>query len=101
MLPKAVQVVPPLIGGGEMGRRVRDTDWSTTPLGAFSSWPQSLRSALSLVLNTKGVAALYWGPDQWLLYNDAYGQALGDRHPEAFGRPMPEVLIDIAPVLSP
>ena len=88
-------------GGGEMGRRVRETDWSQTPLGDYQTWPQSLRLSLSLVLNVKGIAALYWGPDQWLLYNDAYGEALGDRHPRAFGRPMPEVLTDIAPVLGP
>ncbi|WNC09330.1 ATP-binding protein [Pseudomonas coleopterorum] len=93
--------VPPMIGGGEMGDLVRDTDWSSTALGDYRSWPASLRTALSLVLNTKGIAALYWGPQQWLLYNDAYGLALGDRHPAAFGRPMPEVLTDIAPVLSP
>ena len=91
----------PIIGGGEMGRYVRETDWSATPLGAFSTWPQSLRSALSIVLNTKGIAALYWGPEQRLLYNDAYGAALGDRHPWGFGRPMPEVLTDIAPLLGP
>lgn len=84
-----------------MGRLVRSMDWSKTPLGAYSDWPQSLRSSLSMVLNTKGIAALYWGPDQWLLYNDAYGVALGERHPEAFGRSMPEVLTDIGPVLSP
>ncbi|RYF08194.1 MAG: histidine kinase, partial [Oxalobacteraceae bacterium] len=54
-----------------------------------------------MVLNATGIAALYWGPEQWLLYNDAYGAALGERHPSAFGRPMPEVLTDIAPVLSP
>jgi PAS domain S-box-containing protein len=90
-----------MIGGGEMGDRVRNTDWSNTALGDYNSWPQSLRTALSLVLNTKGIAALYWGPPQWLLYNDAYGLALSDRHPAAFGRPMPEVLTDIAPVLSP
>jgi PAS domain S-box-containing protein len=95
------EAVAPLIGGGEMGRHVRATDWSATPLGAFETWPQSLRSSLSLVLNAKGIAALYWGPDQWLLYNDAYGAALGDRHPQAFGRPMPEALADIAPVLGP
>lgn len=93
--------VPAMIGGGAMGQHVRDTDWSATPLGAYSTWPQSLRSALSLVLNAKGIAALYWGPDQWLLYNDAYGEALGDRHPAAFGRPMPDVLTDIAPVPGP
>ena len=93
--------VPPMIGGGEMGDLVRDTDWSSTALSDYRSWPASLRTALSLVLNTKGIAALYWGPQQWLLYNDAYGLALGDRHPAAFGRPMPEVLTDIASVLSP
>ena len=101
MPPEHVSIVPPMIGGGEMGRHVRDTDWSTTPLGAYSTWPQSLRSALSLVLNATGIAALYWGPQLWLLYNDAYGVALGDRHPWAFGRPMTEVLTDIAPVLGP
>ena len=84
-----------------MGQRVRETDWSQTPLGDFQTWPQSLRLSLSLVLNAKGIAALYWGPEQWLLYNDAYGEALGDRHPWAFGRPMTEVLTDIAPVLGP
>jgi hypothetical protein len=90
-----------MIGGGEMGDRVRETDWSQTPLGDYDSWPVCLRTSLSLVLNAKGIAALYWGEQQWLLYNDAYGLALGDRHPRAFGQPMPEVLTDIAPVLSP
>lgn len=92
---------PRMIGGGEMGDRVRETNWSQTPLGDYDSWPVSLRTSLSLVLNAKGIAALYWGEQQWLLYNDAYGLALGDRHPLAFGQPMPEVLTDIAPVLSP
>jgi PAS domain-containing protein len=101
MHDETMLVVPPLIGGGEMGQLIRETDWSATPLGDFSTWPQSLRAAMSLVLNTKGIAALYWGPEQWLLYNDAYGAALGDRHPWAFGRPMLEALPDIAPVLSP
>lgn len=93
--------VPSIIGGGDMGDRVRRTDWSQTPLGEYGSWPASLRISLSLVLNTKGIAALYWGRQQLLLYNDAYGLALGERHPLAFGKPMPEVLTDIAPVLGP
>ncbi|MDU8358400.1 PAS domain-containing sensor histidine kinase [Pseudomonas syringae group sp. J309-1] len=93
--------VPPMIGGGQMGDLVRGTDWSRSSLGGYDSWPGSLRTALSLVLNAKGIAALYWGEQQWLLYNDAYGLALGDRHPLAFGRPMPEVLTDIGPVLGP
>ena len=93
--------VPPMVGGGQMGDLVRTTDWSLTPLGDYSRWPSSLRTALSLVLNAKGIAALYWGEQQWLLYNDSYGLALGERHPWAFGRPMHEVLTDIAPVLGP
>ena len=84
-----------------MGQHVRDTDWSVTPLGDYASWPQSLRSALSMVLNAKGIAALYWGAEQWLLYNDAFGTALGDRHPWAFGRPLTEALTDLAPLLGP
>lgn len=94
-------VVPPVIGGGQMGDLVRETDWSKTSLGDYTIWPPSLRAALSLVLNAKGIAALYWGERQSLLYNDAYGLALGERHPGAFGRPMAEVLTDIAPLLSP
>lgn len=90
-----------MLFGGKMGEMVRKTDWSRTSLGDYAIWPQSLRSSLSLVLNSKNIAALYWGPEQWLLYNDAYSHALGDRHPWAFGRPMREALSDIAPVLSP
>lgn len=58
----SLALVPPMIGGGEMGDLMRDTDWSSTALGDYRSWPASLRTALSLVLNTKGIAALYWGP---------------------------------------
>ncbi|WP_342214390.1 PAS domain-containing sensor histidine kinase [Pseudomonas sp. CFBP 8758] len=62
---------------------MRDTDWSSTALADYRSWPASLRTSLSLVLNTKGIAALYWGPQQWLLYNDAYGLSLFELiHPD-------------------
>jgi hypothetical protein len=67
-----------MIGGGEMGDLVHDMDWSRTALGDYCSWSASLRTSLSLVLNTKGIAALYWEPQQWLLYNDAYGLSLFD-----------------------
>jgi PAS domain S-box-containing protein len=96
-----LQNIAPMLFGGDTGEIVRQTDWSVTPLGDYATWPQSLRSTLSLVLNSKNIAALYWGPEQWLLYNDAYSHALGDRHPWAFGRPFKEALSDIAPVLGP
>lgn len=93
--------IAPMLFGGETGKIVRQTDWSGTSIGEYATWPQSLRTSLSLVLNSKNIAALYWGPEQLLLYNDAYSQALGDRHPWAFGRPFKEALSDIAPVLGP
>ncbi|MBD8828823.1 hypothetical protein [Pseudomonas sp. CFBP 13602] len=74
--PNTLAPVPAMIGSGEMGDVVRDTDWSRTALADCRSWPASLRTALSLVLNTKGIAALHWGPQQWLLYSDAYGLSL-------------------------
>jgi hypothetical protein len=30
-------------GPGNMAARVRDKDWSTTPIGAIAQWPASLR----------------------------------------------------------
>ena len=39
-----------LQGGGEMGRRMRDLEWRKTPLGAADTWPQSLRSTVSMPL---------------------------------------------------
>jgi len=97
----ATHSVAPLIGGGAMGQHVRKTDWSSTPLGDYVTWPQSLRSVLSMVLNAKGIAALLWGAEQRLFYNDAFGAVLGDRHPWAFGRSFTEAMSDLSPSLAP
>jgi len=42
-----------LAGGGEMGALMRSLDWSTTPLGAVASWPQSLRTEVSILLSSR------------------------------------------------
>ena len=42
-----------LTGGGEMGQRIRAYDWSATPLGPVETWPQSLKSAVSILLPSK------------------------------------------------
>jgi hypothetical protein len=38
------------VGGGRMGELIRSMDWSKTPLGPIESWPQSLRTTVSLCL---------------------------------------------------
>ena len=47
-----------LAGGGEMGRRMREFDWSKTSLGPVAEWPQSLRSAVEGVLRTARPATI-------------------------------------------
>ena len=39
-----------LNGGGEMGRRMRDYDWSRTPLGVPSLWPQALKTLVAVMM---------------------------------------------------
>jgi len=42
-------------------------DWSSTPMGALTDWPQSLRTMSSYVLNCPFPCALYWGEDLAIL----------------------------------
>src|SRR5262245_65620650 len=78
---------PFLAGGGEMGARMRDMDWSQTPLGDVATWPQSLRSALSMLLPSKAQIILFWGPEYAVFYNDAYRPVVGGKHAQALGLP--------------
>jgi signal transduction histidine kinase len=76
-----------LAGGGEMGTRMREMDWSRSPLGIPETWPQSLRSTLSMLLPSKAQIILFWGDEFIVLYNDAYRPVFGAKHPDALGLP--------------
>lgn len=41
-----------LSGGGTMGQRVLTHDWSLSPPGPASAWPQSFRTALNIMLGS-------------------------------------------------
>jgi PAS domain S-box-containing protein len=88
------------LAGGEMAALIRGHDWEATPLGQIRSWPQSLRSALSICLRSDTPSAIFWGPELRFLYNDAWARLLGERNPWALGRRADEVLADIWPVLE-
>ncbi|HZM47774.1 MAG TPA: ATP-binding protein [Burkholderiales bacterium] len=90
-----------LAGGGEMGARMRALDWSATALGPVEDWPQSLRSAASICIGSRFPIVLYWGPRRVVLYNDAYAEILGGKHPWALGRPCQEVWSEIWDVIAP
>ncbi|MEO5776924.1 MAG: PAS domain-containing protein [Flavobacterium sp.] len=76
-----------LAGGGEMGRLTREKDWSQNSLGNPETWPQSLRTTLSILLNSKFPMFLFWGPELICFYNDAYRPSLGNdgKHPNILG----------------
>src|SRR5262245_61195310 len=76
-----------LRGGGEMGARIREFDWANTSLGPVETWPQGLRSAVSIMLPSKAQIIMFWGPELVTLYNDAYIPVFGSKHPWALGKP--------------
>jgi len=64
---------------------VREKDWSATPLGCISTWSQSLRTAVEVVLHSPVPIVMLWGGDGVMVYNDAYSAFAGARHPALFG----------------
>jgi PAS domain S-box-containing protein len=90
-----------LKGGGDMGARLRDHDWSGSPLGDPETWPQSLKTAASLMLSSRHPMFLAWGPGLGLIYNDGYAPILGGKHPEALGRRFHDIWSEIWPDISP
>jgi PAS domain S-box-containing protein len=86
---------------GEMARRIRGLDWSTTPLGSNETWPQSLNFSIAIILASGFPMAIRWGAQQTLIYNDAYRLILRDKHPAALGRSGQEVWREIDGELAP
>lgn len=81
--------------GGEMGSLIRSHDWATTSLGPMDTWPQSIRTAIQMMLAMPQPVCLWWGEEPRLLYNDDYRTILGSKHPHALGRTMTEVWPEI------
>ena len=76
-----------LKGGGEMGELIRSKDWKNSSIGSIENWSPSLRTTLSIILNSKFPMFLFWGPDLTCFYNDAYRTILGTngKHPIMLG----------------
>jgi hypothetical protein len=91
-------------GGGEMGALMRALDWNKTPLGPAEQWPQSLKTAVRIMLTSRQPIWIGWGPELIYLYNDAYKSIIGGKHPWALGKPTSivwqEIWGDIGPMLA-
>jgi len=85
----------------EMARRIREREWADTPLGPIEDWPAALRGAVDLMLGAGEAISIYWGPNHILLYNDAWRAFIGEKHPEALGRPGREVFPELWEAIRP
>ncbi len=90
-----------LEGGGEVGALMRARDWSLTPLGDPSGWPQPLRTLVSVMLGSQQPMFVAWGPARTMLYNDGYAALCGKRHPAALGQTFSEVWFDLLDQVGP
>jgi PAS domain S-box-containing protein len=77
-------------GESEMARRVRAHDWSATPLGPIRRWPPNLKAVVDLLLPNGFPMIALWGPDLIQIYNDAYRDLMGAKHPGGLGQPTRE-----------
>ncbi|MFE5210343.1 SpoIIE family protein phosphatase [Streptomyces sp. NPDC056600] len=86
----------------EVGRHLAAVDWAETPLGPPSGWPQSLRTAVSILLSSRFSMWMAWGPELTFFCNDAYRHdTLGQKYPWALGRPAREVWAEIWDTIGP
>lgn len=88
-----------LTGGGQAAAEIGAFDWSTSPLGPMDVWPQSLRTALGMMLSSHFPKAIVWGPELITFHNDAFKPILGDK-PPAIGRPFSDVWEEAWPELE-
>lgn len=85
-----------------MGALMRAYDWASHPIGAPDTWPQSLRTAIRIVLNTNHPMFIWWGPDLIQFYNDAYALTMDARqHHAGLGARGREFWHEIWPIIGP
>ena len=86
----------------EIGRDLAAVDWASTPLGPVDGWPQSLRTAVNILLASRFPMWMAWGPDLTFFCNAAYRRdTLGRKYPWALGRPASEVWAEIWTDIGP
>ncbi|MFL6694869.1 MAG: response regulator, partial [Ramlibacter sp.] len=89
------------IADSDMAAAISGFDWAATPLGPAEAWPQSLKSTVRLLLGSRYPGFLLWGEQLVAIYNDAYVDVLGPRHPWALGRSFKETWGEIWDVVGP
>ncbi|OWQ90168.1 hypothetical protein CDN98_04555 [Roseateles terrae] len=80
---------------------MRKHDWSQTPLGPPDSWPQSLRTHVRIMLDSRYAMWMAWSSELRFFYNDAYMPTLGMKRDWALGERADKVWEEIWPDIGP
>jgi len=75
---------------------IRSFDWLTTPLGPIAEWSTELKSITSFMLHCNVPMTLLWGTEGIMIYNDAYQEFAGQRHPALLGSRVLEGWVEVA-----
>ena len=87
---------------GDVGLDMLAVDWAATPLGPLEDWPNSLRTAVRIVLSSRFSMWMAWGPELTFFCNDAYRRdTLGAKYPWALGKPASTVWSEIWDDIGP
>ncbi len=81
----SVATVPFLAGGGHVAGRIAAFDWQATDLPALADWPAGMQAATALMLRCNLPIVMLWGEHGVMVYNDAYAEFAGSRHPGLLG----------------
>lgn len=70
---------------GETADVIHRFDWSKTSLGPIESWSATIQTVVATMLRSPVAIATMWGEDGVMIYNDAYVEIAGKRHPGLMG----------------
>jgi PAS domain S-box-containing protein len=90
-----------LAGSGEMASMMRNFNWAATDLGSPESWPQSLKTAVRIVLTSRYAMWMAWGPNLRFFCNDAYLPTVGIKREWVLGSRSDRVWQEIWPDIGP
>jgi PAS domain S-box-containing protein len=100
-LPASSSSLAFLSGGGETGARLRSLDWPSHPLGPPELWPQSLKTIVRVMLDSRYAMWMAWGPQLTFFCNDAYLPTVGLKRDWVLGARSDEVWKEIWPDIGP
>jgi PAS domain S-box-containing protein len=84
-----------------MASMMRKFDWAATDLGPPGSWPQSLKTAVRIVLTSRYAMWMAWGPNLRFFCNDAYLPTVGIKRDWVLGSRSDKVWEEIWPDIGP